>query len=90
MTHFCLGGNQAFGWNDPDPAFVFDDFAVYNKALTSEEIAAIISAKTNTTGVQNAKAAKAENGVRYNLAGQEVGSGLKGIAIENGKKTVMR
>ena len=90
LTHFCLGGNQAFGWDDPDPAFAFDDFAVYNKALTSEEIAAIISAKTNTTGVQNVKAAKAENGARYNLAGQKVGSGFKGIAIENGKKTVMR
>ena len=90
MTHFCLGGNQAFGWNDPDPAFAFDDFAVYNMALTSEEIAAIISAKTNTTRVQNVKAAKAENGARYHLAGQKVGSGFKGIAIENGKKTVMR
>ena len=45
LKHFCLGGNQAFGWDDPDPAFAFDDFAVYDKALTAEQIKAVIADK---------------------------------------------
>ncbi len=45
LKHFCLGGNQAFGWDDPDPAFAFDDFAVYDKALTAEQIKAVMAKK---------------------------------------------
>ena len=45
LKHFCLGGNQAFGWDDPDPAFAFDDFAVYDKALTAEQIKAVMADK---------------------------------------------
>ena len=48
LTYVTLGGNQAWEWNDPDPAFAFDDFAVYNKALTAEEIAEIIADKNYT------------------------------------------
>lgn len=47
LVYVCLGGNQAWGWNDPDPAFAFDDFAVYDKALTAEQIAQIISDKNS-------------------------------------------
>lgn len=32
--YITLGGNQAFDWGDPDPGFMFDDFAVYNKELS--------------------------------------------------------
>ncbi len=46
LNYICLGGNQAFGWNDPDPAFAFDDFAVYDTALTAEQIKAVMAAKT--------------------------------------------
>jgi len=45
LVYVCLGGNQAFGWNDPDPAFAFDDFAVYDAALTAEQIAQVIANK---------------------------------------------
>ncbi len=46
LTYVCLGGCQYGSLNDPDAAFAFDDFAVYNKALTAEEIAQIIAAKS--------------------------------------------
>ena len=36
--YITLGGNQAFDWGDPDPGFMFDDFAVYNKELSPEQI----------------------------------------------------
>ena len=45
LTYVTLGGNQAWSWSDPDPAFAFDDFAVYNAALSAEQIAKIISDK---------------------------------------------
>ena len=32
LKYICLGGNQAWDWNDLDPAYAFDDFAVYDKA----------------------------------------------------------
>lgn len=38
------------------------------------------------TGINNVNAAKAENAVRYNLAGQKVSNDYKGVVIENGKK----
>lgn len=47
LNYITLGGNQAWEWQDPDPAFAFDDFAVYDKALTAEQIAQIISDKNS-------------------------------------------
>ncbi len=36
--HVCIGGNQAFEWNDPDPGFWYDNVALYNQALTRQQI----------------------------------------------------
>ena len=47
LTYVTLGGNQAWNWNDADPAFAFDDFAVYDVALTPEQIAQIITDKSS-------------------------------------------
>lgn len=38
MTCICLGGNQAWGWSDPDPGFGFDDIFLYNRALSQNEV----------------------------------------------------
>jgi hypothetical protein len=43
-----------------------------------------------TDGITNVNAAKAENAVRYNLAGQKVNAGYKGVVIMNGKKVVLK
>ena len=45
LTYVTLGGNQAWGWSDADPAFAFDDFAVYDVALSPEQIAQVIANK---------------------------------------------
>ena len=42
------------------------------------------------TAIQAVKAAANTAAVRYNLAGQKVGAGFKGIAIENGKKILVK
>ena len=42
-----------------------------------------------STGINTVKAAS-ENRVRYNLAGQKVAEGYKGVVIENGRKVVIK
>ncbi len=49
LTYVCLGGNQAFGWADSDPAFAFDDFAVYDMALTADQIKQVMADKLTPT-----------------------------------------
>ena len=45
LKYICLGGNQAWNWGDNDAGFMFDDIAIYNKALTKAEIDNIIAYK---------------------------------------------
>ncbi len=45
LKYICLGGNQAWNWGDNDPGFMFDDIAIYNKALTQAEIQSIVAYK---------------------------------------------
>lgn len=51
LTYVCLGGNQSWDWDNADPAFGFDDFAVYDEALTPAQIKKIIKDKL-VTGTQ--------------------------------------
>ncbi|MDE7420071.1 MAG: LamG domain-containing protein [Muribaculaceae bacterium] len=44
---FCVGGMQAWNWGDPDPAFMFDDVAIYDHALSKEQIQTLINLKEN-------------------------------------------
>jgi hypothetical protein len=50
LKYICLGGNQAWNWGDNDPGFAFDDFVVYNEALSEEQVAKIISDKSGGGG----------------------------------------
>jgi len=52
LKYICLGGNQAWNWGDPDPAYMYDDVAVYSNALTVDQITAIIAAKSTASGIQ--------------------------------------
>jgi len=45
LKYICLGGNQAWNWGDNDPGFMFDDIAIYDKALSQAEIESIIAYK---------------------------------------------
>ena len=49
LKYICLGGNQSNNLGDPDPAFGFDDFAVYNVALSKAQIDQIRANKLNRT-----------------------------------------
>lgn len=43
-----------------------------------------------SAGINNVTAADIQNGVRYNLAGQKVNNGFKGVVIMNGKKMLQK
>lgn len=43
LKYVTLGGNQAWNWNDPDPAFMFDKVKIYAGALTTAHIASLMS-----------------------------------------------
>ena len=77
--YICLGGNQAWGWGDPDPGFYFDDIAIYNVALSQEEVKAIMTAKANSdAGVNAIENSQNETPVYYNLNGVKVSNPEKG------------
>ena len=42
----------------------------------------------SATGIESVKAVAADNAAEYNLAGQKVGAGFKGLVIKNGKKVI--
>lgn len=48
LKYVCLGGNQAWEWPDNDAAFAFDDFVVYDEALSAEQISQIMSNKSGS------------------------------------------
>lgn len=91
LKYVCLGGNQAWEWNDPDPAYGFDDIAIYDKVLTADQIKSIMESK-NTTGILPIyieRPASHDNIIR-NLSGQRVGSSFKGVVIKNGRKYIQK
>ena len=45
---------------------------------------------TTTTGISNIESVKLQDGKAFNLAGQQVGKGYKGVVIKNGKKMVIK
>ena len=42
LQYICLGGNQAWNWADNDAGFEFDDFQVFDIALTPAQIQALL------------------------------------------------
>ncbi len=76
LNYVCLGGNQAWDWNDPDTSFKYDDLAIYTSALTVEQIQAIMKAKTSVGITENFVNTHSKLvGVEYfTITGAKVGS----------------
>ena len=96
LKYVCLGGNQAWGWNDNDSPFRYARLLIKNSKMTQGEIKAQMTAdfpgwEEYFTGVEaiTVKAQPAVNAI-YNMAGQQVGEGFKGLVIKNGKKVVIK
>ena len=97
LKYICLGGNQAWDWNDNDAPFDFARLLIKNSAMTDGEVKAQMLADFpgyeayhagQTDGIQTIATSKAASGAIYNLAGQKVGADFKGIIIKDGKKLV--
>ena len=65
-----------------------DKDAVYPAVINIKSIKRVTSTATGISKVENLEVAK--DGKIFNLAGQQVGKGYKGIVIKNGKKVVVK
>ena len=101
LKYVCLGGNQAWNWGDNDAPFDFARLLIKNKKMSAGDIKAQMQADFGDndvetylngggeTGIQTVKAAKTTDAI-YNMAGQKVSQGYKGLVIMNGKKYVVK
>lgn len=96
LKYVCLGGNQAWDWNDNDSPFRYARLLIKNSKMTQGEIKAQMLAdfpgwEAYANGIEaiTVKAQPAVNAI-YNMAGQQVGEGFKGLVIKNGKKVVIK
>ena len=97
LKYVCLGGNQAWDWNDNDAPFDFARLLIKNTKMSANEIKSQMLADFpgyeeyhQGTGIETIKAAQNSDAPIYNLAGQKVSKAYKGIAIQNGKKFVVK
>jgi hypothetical protein len=100
LKYVCLGGNQAWDWNDLDSPFRFARLFIKNKTLSANEIAQQMLADFPgyeeylggglEEGIQNATVAAPTSNTLYNLAGQKVDAAFKGLVIKNGHKTIQK
>ena len=100
LKYICLGGNQAWEWNDNDAPFDFARLLIKNSKMTAGEIQAQMKAdfgdtdmeayyaEGGETGVSVIKTVQNSNAAIYNLAGQKVSDSFKGIIVKDGKKFV--
>ena len=102
LKYVCLGGNQAWDWNDNDAPFDFARLLIKNSKMTAGEIAAQMKADVGETDMEAYYAEKEEepdgisivrnnnnvNAPTYNLAGQKVSNDFKGLVVKDGKKFV--
>ena len=103
LKYICLGGNQAWDWNDNDAPFDFARLLIKNSKMTAGEIAAQMKADVGETDMEAYYAEKDEepdgisvvkinnvNTPAYNLAGQKVNNGFKGLVIKDGRKMIQK
>ena len=66
-------------------------FTVDHSCMVFYDDKTTITDSVDPTGIEAVKAVSQQgNGVRHNLAGQQVGTGYKGMVIENGRKFIVK
>ena len=98
LKYVCLGGNQAWDWNDNDSPFRYACLLIQNSSMTPDQIKAQMTTdfpdwetyllpdaiENISVTPQNA------NRALYNLSGQQVDDNYQGIIIKNGQKYLKR
>lgn len=96
LKYICLGGNQAWDWNNNDAPFDFARLLIKNSGMSAGEIKAQMTADFPTweeymTAIEAVKVAKQNvSDAIYNLAGQRVDASYKGLVIKNGVKAMQK
>ena len=73
---------------DQDVAVKAGDKGTFTFEMPTSDVTITVTFKEAATGISNIAADKAKSAVIYNLAGQRVDNGFKGIVIKDGKKFV--
>ena len=105
LKYVCLGGNQAWEWNDLDSPFRYARLLIKNSAMSAGEVKAQMLAdfpgyeayqaaqpepEPEPDGIVNVENAAAPAAAIYSLSGQKVGTAYKGLVIKNGVKTIQK
>ena len=99
LKYVCLGGNQAWNWEDNDAPFDFARLLIKNSGMSAGQIKAQMTSDFPTweeyqqaTGIEAVKVNKptVSNNAIYNLAGQRVDASYKGLVIKNGQKSIQK
>lgn len=89
--HICLGGNQAWDWQDPDPGFWFDDLAIYDVVLGKDEIKTLMALKSaGDSGVADIAVDGNAPVEYYDVQGLRVTNPTKGLYIKRQGKSVSK
>ena len=90
LKYICLGGNQAWDWNDNDAKFMFANLLIQNNAMSMSDIKAQMTSDT-TSGISIIRNEENSDSYIYDLHGHRVTVLKKNcIYIQNGKKFVWR
>lgn len=100
LKYVCLGGNQAWDWNDIDSPFRYACLLIQNSSMTPDLIKAQMTTdfpdwedylNEEPDAVEDISVTpQNENDALYNTAGQQVDDDYQGIVIKNGKKYLKR
>lgn len=100
LKYVCLGGNQAWDWNDIDSPFRYACLLIQNSSMTPDQIKTQMTTdfpdwedylNEEPDAVEDISVTpQNENDALYNTAGQQVDDDYQGIVIKNGKKYLKR
>ncbi len=100
FKYVCLGGNQAWDWNDIDSPFRYARLLIQNSSMTPDQIKTQMTTdfpdwedylNDEPDAVEDISVTpQNENDALYNTAGQQVDDDYQGIVIKNGKKYLKR
>lgn len=85
------GWDESYGDNGQNMVLTVETAGAYNVIFTFLSESKTLTAELDTaTGINTVKENNANTGVIYNLQGQRVQKGYRGVAIQNGKKFMMK
>lgn len=83
--------DESYGDNGSDMVMTVENAGLYNVTFTFFSEAKTLTAELGTaSGIKNVKMGSTNATVIYNLQGQRVKDGYRGIAIKNGHKVVIK